>query len=131
MGLFSRSTTQYIDCDILIIGGGFGGCGATYDDFKKSGRLSCPECYVAFQPQVDRLLQRLHGAVQHRGKNKVSPQELRDQYEELETLQAELDVAVAEEAFERAAQLRDRIKQVENEPKKGGTDEETRESQRN
>ena len=104
-------------------------CGATYDDFKKSGRLSCPECYVVFQPQVDRLLHRLHGAVQHRGKNKVAPQDLPDPGDELETLQAELEAAVAEEAFERAAQLRDRIKQVESESDDGGADQETTESQ--
>ena len=104
-----------------------GGCGATYEDFKKSGRLSCPECYIAFQPQVDRLLNRLHGAVQHRGKNKASPQDLPDPGDELETLQAELEAAVVEEAFERAAELRDRIKQVETELDDGGPDQETTE----
>ena len=31
MGLFSRRKTQFVDADILIIGGGFGGCGATYE----------------------------------------------------------------------------------------------------
>jgi protein arginine kinase activator len=94
-------------------------CGASYDDFKKSGRLSCPECYIAFQTQVDRLLHRLHGAVQHCGKSKVLPKDPSDPSDELETLKVELDAAIAEEAFERAAQLRDRIKQVENELEDG------------
>ncbi len=31
MGLFSASKTRYVDSDILIIGGGFGGCGAAYE----------------------------------------------------------------------------------------------------
>ena len=105
------------------------GCGASYDDFKKSGRLSCPECYIAFQPQVDRLLHRLHGAVQHCGKSKVSPQDLPAPGDELETLKTELEAAVAEEAFEQAAQLRDRIKQVESELDDGGADQATSESQ--
>ena len=104
------------------------GCGATYDDFKKSGRLSCVECYITFQPQVDRLLRRLHGAVQHRGKKKALPQDLPDPVDDLATLQAELEAAVAEEAFERAAQLRDQIKQVEGEMDDGGSDQATTES---
>jgi adenylylsulfate reductase, subunit A len=31
MGLFSSRQTRFIDSDILIIGGGFGGCGAAYE----------------------------------------------------------------------------------------------------
>ncbi len=31
MGLFSSRKTRFVDCDILVIGGGFGGCGATYE----------------------------------------------------------------------------------------------------
>ena len=31
MGLFSSRKIKYVDSDILVIGGGFGGCGATYE----------------------------------------------------------------------------------------------------
>jgi adenylylsulfate reductase subunit A len=31
VGLFSSRKTVYVDCDILVIGGGFGGCGAAYE----------------------------------------------------------------------------------------------------
>ncbi len=31
MGLFSSRKTRFVDTDILIIGGGFGGCGAAYE----------------------------------------------------------------------------------------------------
>ena len=31
MGLFSSRKTRFVDTDILVIGGGFGGCGATYE----------------------------------------------------------------------------------------------------
>ena len=31
MGLSSSRKTRYVDADILVIGGGFGGCGATYE----------------------------------------------------------------------------------------------------
>ena len=90
-------------------------CGATYEDLKKTGRLSCADCYFAFEPQVERLLKRLHGAVQHCGKQNISLPDLIDLDAELETLKTELEAAVEEEAFERAAEIRDRIKQMEEE----------------
>lgn len=31
MGLFSSRKTRFVDTDILVVGGGFGGCGATYE----------------------------------------------------------------------------------------------------
>ncbi len=31
MGLFSRDNLRYVDTDILVVGGGFAGCGATYE----------------------------------------------------------------------------------------------------
>ena len=31
MGLFSRRKTVFVDSDILVIGGGMAGCGATYE----------------------------------------------------------------------------------------------------
>ncbi len=36
MGLFRRRKTVFVDSDILVIGGGMGGCGATYE-FKVLG----------------------------------------------------------------------------------------------
>ena len=31
MGLFGRGKTIYVDADVLVIGGGMAGCGATYE----------------------------------------------------------------------------------------------------
>jgi adenylylsulfate reductase subunit A len=31
MGLFKRRKTVSVDCDILVVGGGMAGCGATYE----------------------------------------------------------------------------------------------------
>lgn len=44
-------------------------CGASFADFRKTGRFSCPECYEHYLPQVKDLLPRVHaGAYHHRGK---------------------------------------------------------------
>jgi adenylylsulfate reductase, subunit A len=69
VGLFSTRKTVHVDCDILIIGGGFGGCGATYEsrywgrdlkivvaekaNIERSGAvahgLSAINCYMGMQ----------------------------------------------------------------------------------
>ena len=101
------------------------GCGMGYDEFKKAGRLGCHECYRAFELQLERLLKRIHGASQHLGKGPIVAQpeaaELpaRDSQpssaDHLDQLRDELAKAVSDEAFEEAAQLRDRIRELEDE----------------
>jgi protein arginine kinase activator len=89
-------------------------CGLTYVDFKKIGRLGCGECYQAFKKQLGPLLKRIHGSNQHIGKvpNKATvPPQKRT---ELEEMRAKLQEAIEREAFEDAARLRDRIKELEN-----------------
>jgi protein arginine kinase activator len=90
-------------------------CGMLYEKFKEVGRFSCHACYDAFEPQLERLLKRIHGAVQHCGKGRIQPRVLPVAAAELKILRDELEVAVAEEAFERAADLRDRIFRLEQE----------------
>ena len=43
-------------------------CGATYGDFHKKGVLGCPEDYAFFKDMLIPLLEKVHGAVQHKGK---------------------------------------------------------------
>lgn len=86
-------------------------CEMGYEEFKKIGRLGCPHCYEAFAPQLARLLKRIHGDNQHRGKGPVEAAQCAA--DELEQLREELAQAIAEEAFEKAAQFRDRIRVLE------------------
>ncbi|MCY3792142.1 MAG: UvrB/UvrC motif-containing protein [Gemmatimonadetes bacterium] len=88
-------------------------CGMSYEEFKKVGRLGCPHCYDAFSSQLERLLKRIHGDNRHRGKGPLKVAQSAPAPDELERLRAELAQAVAEEAFEEAAQLRDRIRVLE------------------
>ena len=88
-------------------------CEMSYEEFKKIGRLGCPSCYDAFAPQLERLLKRIHGDDEHRGKASLKAAQSVPAADELDRLRAELAQAVAEEAFEEAAQLRDRIRVLE------------------
>ena len=88
-------------------------CAMSYEEFKKIGRLGCPHCYDAFASQLERLLKRIHGDDRHRGKGPLAAAQSTGAADELERLREELAQAVAEEAFEKAAQLRDRIRVLE------------------
>jgi protein arginine kinase activator len=89
-------------------------CGLRLDDFKKSGRLGCPQCYVSFEPHLSGLLRRLHGATQHVGKVYLPPDPSdAEQQQRLAGLRRKLDKAVQSEDFERAAQIRDMIRTLE------------------
>ncbi len=90
-------------------------CGLKLDDFKKTGRLGCSQCYVTFEPHLRSLLRRLHGGTQHVGKVYLPPNPSVAQREErLAGLRRKLSKAVESEDFERAAQIRDLIKSLES-----------------
>ena len=83
-------------------------CGITFAEFRTSGRFGCPNDYETFRAGVDPLLERIHGTAEHRGRRAPAPA-ARRHGERLTELRAELKKAVADEAYERAARLRDQI----------------------
>jgi protein arginine kinase activator len=87
-------------------------CGFSQADFKKAGRLGCPECYKTFGEALEGLLKTMHKGTRHVGKVPASLRQSRDLSERLKTLHKRLSKAVEEEDFEEAAILRDEIKQT-------------------
>jgi protein arginine kinase activator len=90
-------------------------CGISYVEFRNQGLLGCAHDYEVFKEQIGRLLERTHdGATHHTGK---SPRSLgvtqQKPQQDIRRLRKLLDEAVAAEDYERAAQLRDRIKDLE------------------
>jgi protein arginine kinase activator len=87
-------------------------CGATLKDFRDTGRLGCPHCYASFEPHLRDLLRRLHGSSQHVGEVYLAPNAPRasDEQRRLGDLRDQLRRAVEQENFELAAELRDRIR---------------------
>ena len=89
-----------------------GRCGFTQADFKKAGRLGCPECYGTFAEALEGLLKTMHKGTRHVGKIPVALRQTQDLSDQLSSLEKNLSKAVEQEDFERAAQLRDEIKQA-------------------
>lgn len=89
------------------------GCEATLQDFRESGRVGCAACWDAFAGALGPLVRRLHGSTQHAGARYRPPGQAAgadDPAGLLRRLQAQLDLAVATENFELAAELRDRLR---------------------
>lgn len=97
-------------------------CGATFSEISKSGKLGCEHCYETFRAQLTPVIQKLHGAAHHVGKRPggsalsvlPKPGALTpvDQ-SPLEKKKRELQRAIEAQEFERAAVLRDEIKEME------------------
>ena len=93
-------------------------CGKTLREIREDGRFGCSQCYESFGDQIDlrnfskgykgeRLCPAPEGEKQEKAEQKE------DAASRLARLKAELKKAVAEEAYERAAALRDEIKKEE------------------
>ncbi|NLO89051.1 MAG: hypothetical protein GX088_01755 [Clostridia bacterium] len=88
-------------------------CGMSFAEFSRNGRMGCGQCYETFREKLKPLLKRIHGHYAHTGK---IPKQLGENIRykrELESLRRELETLVAEERFEEAAVVRDRIRELE------------------
>lgn len=86
-------------------------CGTKFVDFRNSGRLGCPHDYHEFQSELLPLLESIHSSTRHAGKTPRRPSH-QVTAQELSRLRKDLHTAVQAEAYEEAARLRDRIRQV-------------------
>jgi protein arginine kinase activator len=85
-------------------------CGIKFVEFRNSGRLGCPHDYQEFRAELLPLLENIHGETRHVGK---TPRRRPKTQSELIQLRKRLQQAVTREAYEEAAQLRDRIRHLE------------------
>lgn len=89
------------------------GCGMTFGEFRQMGTLGCPDCYEAFNEQLSSLIERAqNGATHHRGKTPARAGSSVDRQLLVQQLVKELNQAVAAEQYERAAKLRDHLRNL-------------------
>ncbi len=96
------------------------GCGCTFDEIARTGRVGCAQCYQTFRQRLSPMIQRIHGNTSHRGKSPLKAQltlrpqsamqVVQEEPSPLEEKQKLLREAVEEQNFELAAVLRDEIK---------------------
>jgi protein arginine kinase activator len=87
-------------------------CGLTYSKFKATGKFGCSNCYKVFGEKLNPLFKRLHGNIIHTGKlpSKAGNKIKLDR--EIEKLKQELNTAVNNEEYEKAAEIRDKIRDI-------------------
>lgn len=97
-------------------------CELTYEEFGKTGRLGCAQCYESFSKLLFPLIKRVQRSLHHVGKKPSKIAGETSQVHDLRVLQDRLRKSVQMEEFEEAARLRDEIRQAEDKmrkPKKG------------
>ncbi len=98
-------------------------CGLSYLEFRKSGRLGCPDDYEVFKKGLLPFLEKIHLDTRHVGKVPSRADNRSHQVKELVALRRQLSELVEHEAYEEAARVRDRIKTIEEgTEKEGGAD---------
>ena len=85
-------------------------CGLTFVKFTEQGRFGCGGCYQAFRSPLEPILRKIHGSSIHKGKLPVAAADSAQSIKEEERLESELKRAIEGEDFERAADLRDKLR---------------------
>jgi protein arginine kinase activator len=88
-------------------------CGLKFVEFRNTGRLGCSHDYDSFREELLPLLESIHGDVKHAGKTPRRLPKAKSAQAELATLRKQLARAVNDEAYEEAARVRDRIRELE------------------
>jgi protein arginine kinase activator len=92
------------------------GCNLTFSEFRSCGILGCAQCYDSFESQLGPMIERAqNGGTSHSGKCPHRGGGSIDRMVRLQGLMRELEEAVAAEQYERAADLRDRLRQLQAE----------------
>lgn len=90
-------------------------CGYTLEQFRKESLLGCPKDYEVFAEALNPLIEKAHhGSSVHCGKIPNGIGDNTKKQTELLSLKQKLDNAVKAEDYETAAQLRDKINELEN-----------------
>jgi protein arginine kinase activator len=91
-------------------------CGFTATDLKKTGRLGCSNCYDVFAAQLGPMLKNMHKGTAHIGHIPARFAREQELHKKLAALEATLQQAVEQEEYERAASIRDEIRQLASPP---------------
>ncbi len=90
-------------------------CGITFYEFRQGGRLGCPHDYVCFADDLLPLIMNIHGSAEHTGKTPKRNSGGTDRTTGVIRLRREMQLAVEQEEYERASELRDKIQAIEDE----------------
>jgi protein arginine kinase activator len=88
-------------------------CGSTWEVVNKRQRMGCPECYTTFHREIRQALRKLLGKSQHRGRLPKRLSTYKTVLVDMVKLKEGLEEALKREDYEKAARIRDRIRELE------------------
>ena len=89
-------------------------CGMSYQQFAEIGRFGCSNCYQTFESKLDSIFKRIHsGNVLHGGKVPKRKGKDLHVHKQIKQLKQELQKMINKEEFETAAEIRDKIRSLE------------------
>lgn len=88
-------------------------CGTTESLFAKKGLFGCNDCYRHYGDRLEPLMRKIHGSCDHKGKIPERAGGRARLVKQIEDIKTQLRDAVGKEEFEKAAELRDMIKEIE------------------
>ena len=89
-------------------------CGGTFHDFVKTGKAGCPRCYETFEAELLPSIQRIHGRTAHTGQAPARFREENEKKQKIAGLETELKEAIRTENYEKAAEIRDTLRNLRN-----------------
>ncbi len=89
-------------------------CGMKWREFRKNGRLGCPNDYKVFKKGLLPLLDEIHSSTSHHVGKVPDVSEQENRYKALIELKRKLRDAIAKEEYEEAARFRDEIDVLNN-----------------
>jgi protein arginine kinase activator len=89
-------------------------CGISFFEFRNSGRLGCPYDYTHFESDLRPLLVNVHDKTEHVGKKPTRSAGTADSLAKMIGLRREMEEAIEREDYERASEIRDEIKAMED-----------------
>lgn len=91
-------------------------CGMNFSSFSQNGVLGCPDCYESFARELSPMIERAqNGGTSHGGKCPRRGGVAIDEKLRIQRLFRQLEDAVAAEQYEKAAQLRDQLRELQPE----------------
>ena len=89
-------------------------CGGTFHDFVKTGKAGCPRCYETFEAELLPSIQRIHGRTARTGQAPARFREENEKKQKIAGLETELKEAIRTENYEKAAEIRDTLRNLRN-----------------
>ncbi len=89
-------------------------CASTFDDLVKNGKIGCAKCYEIFADELNTSVESIHGKAKYMGKKPQKYKAKETKEDKIKALKAEMKSAIKAQEFEKAAVLRDEIRELEN-----------------